>query len=125
VLILGARSANRSVQCHCRRDAGVVRDLLVDEAKKTLTFNIEASTFPNAEGTVQTRTIDLLTADEFRNSNPGASRDGPVVAMNVYRLANSRQLSGATTRVFQATSVSVGIKRAWLPIPLWGLCHLM
>src|SRR5258707_7879381 len=26
----------------------------VDEAKKTLTFNIEASTFPNAEGTVQT-----------------------------------------------------------------------
>jgi Lipocalin-like domain len=59
----------------------------VDEAKRTLTFNIEASTFPNAEGTVQTRTIDLLTADEFRNSNPGASRDGPVVAMNVYRRA--------------------------------------
>ena len=59
----------------------------VDEAKKTPTFNIEASTFPNAEGTVQTRTIDLLTADEFRNSNPGASRDGPVVAMNVYRRA--------------------------------------
>jgi Lipocalin-like domain len=59
----------------------------VDETKKTLTFNIEASTFPNAEGTVQTRTIDLLTADEFRNTNPGASRDGPVVAMNVYRRA--------------------------------------
>jgi hypothetical protein len=36
---------------------------------------------------VQTRTIDLLTADEFRNSNPGASRDGPVVAANVYRRA--------------------------------------
>ena len=59
----------------------------VDEAKRTLTYNIEASTFPNAEGTVQTRTIDLLTADEFRNSNLGASRDGPVVAMNVYRRA--------------------------------------
>jgi hypothetical protein len=59
----------------------------VDEVKRTLTFNIEASTFPNAEGTVQTRTIDLLTGDEFRNSNPGASRDGPVVAMNVYRRA--------------------------------------
>jgi hypothetical protein len=57
----------------------------VDEAKRTLTFNIEASTFPNAEGTVQTRTIDLLIADEFRNSNPAASRDGPVVAMNIYR----------------------------------------
>jgi Lipocalin-like domain len=59
----------------------------VDETKRTLTFNIEASTFPNAEGTVQTRTIDLLTADEFRNTNPGASRDGPVTAMNIYRRA--------------------------------------
>ena len=59
----------------------------VDEAKKTLTFSIEGSTYPNAEGTVQTRTIDLLTADEFRNTNPGASRDGPVVATNVYRRA--------------------------------------
>jgi hypothetical protein len=59
----------------------------VDEAKKTLTFNIESSTFPNAEGTAQTRTIDLLTADEFRNTNPGASREGPVVATNVYRRA--------------------------------------
>jgi hypothetical protein len=59
----------------------------VDEGKRTLTFNIEGSTFPNAEGTVQTRAIDLLTADEFRNTNPGASRDGPVVAMNVYRRA--------------------------------------
>jgi hypothetical protein len=59
----------------------------VDEAKKTLTFNITASTFPNAAGTAQTRTIDLLTADEFRNTNPGASRDGPVVAANFYRRA--------------------------------------
>jgi hypothetical protein len=44
-------------------------------------------TFPKAEGTVQTRTIDLLTADEFRDTNRGASRDGPVVAMNIYRRA--------------------------------------
>src|SRR5262247_4109715 len=42
----------------------------VDEAKKTLTFNITASTYPNAEGTSQTRIIDLLTATEFRNTNP-------------------------------------------------------
>jgi hypothetical protein len=41
----------------------------VDEAKKTLTFNIVASTYPNAEGTSQTRTIDKLTADEFRNQS--------------------------------------------------------
>ena len=59
----------------------------VDEEKRTLTFNIEASTFPNAAGTAQIRTIDVLTADEFRNTNPGASREGPVVAMNVYRRA--------------------------------------
>ena len=57
----------------------------VDEEKKTLTFRIEGSTFPNQAGTSQTRTIDLLTADEFRNTNPGASRDVPAVAANVYR----------------------------------------
>jgi len=56
----------------------------VDEAKKTLTFNIVASTYPNAEGTSQTRTIDKLTADEFRNTNPGAARDGPALAANYY-----------------------------------------
>jgi hypothetical protein len=59
----------------------------VDEAKKTLTFNITASTYPNAEGTSQTRTIDLLTATEFRNTNPAASRDGPAVAANFYTRA--------------------------------------
>ncbi len=59
----------------------------VDEEKRTLTFKIEGSTFPNQAGTSQTRTIDLLTADEFRNTNPGASRDMPAVAANVYRRA--------------------------------------
>jgi hypothetical protein len=56
----------------------------VDEQKKTLTFNIQASTYPHAEGTSQTRTIDKLTADEFRNTNPGAARDGPALAANYY-----------------------------------------
>jgi lipocalin-like protein len=59
----------------------------VDEAKKTVTFNITASTYPNAEGTSQTRTIDLLTATEFRNTNPAASRDGPAMAANYYTRA--------------------------------------
>jgi len=59
----------------------------VDEAKKTLTFNITASTYPNAEGTSQTRTIDKLTETEFRNTNPAASRDGPAMAANVYTRA--------------------------------------
>jgi hypothetical protein len=59
----------------------------VDEAKKTVTFNIAAGTYPNAEGTSQVRTIDKLTADEFVNTNPGASRDGPARAANFYRRA--------------------------------------
>jgi hypothetical protein len=59
----------------------------VDEAKKSLTFNIEGSTYPNLAGRAQTRTIDLLTADEFRNTNPAASRDVPAVATNLYKRA--------------------------------------
>jgi hypothetical protein len=59
----------------------------VDEAKKTLTFNIVGSTFPNQQGTSQTRTIDKLTPDEFVNTNPAASRDVPAVASNRYRRA--------------------------------------
>jgi hypothetical protein len=59
----------------------------VDEAKRTVTFKIEGSTFPNQLGTSQTRTIDLLTADEFRNTNPGAARDLPAIASNYYRRA--------------------------------------
>src|SRR5205085_6464350 len=39
----------------------------VDEEKKTVTFNIVSSTFPNWQGEAQTRTIDKLTADEFVN----------------------------------------------------------
>ena len=59
----------------------------VDEEKKTLTFNIVASTFPNQEGASQTRTIDKLTADEFVNTNRGAAREGPAAAANYYTRA--------------------------------------
>lgn len=59
----------------------------VDEEKKTLTFNIAASTYPNAQGTSQTRTIDKLTADEFVNTNRGAAREGPAAAANYYTRA--------------------------------------
>jgi hypothetical protein len=59
----------------------------VDEEKKTLTFNIVASTFPNQQGTSQTRTIDKLTADEFVNTNRGAARNGPAAAANYYTRA--------------------------------------
>jgi hypothetical protein len=56
----------------------------VDEAKNTLTFHNVASTFPNQQGTSQTRTIDRLTADEFVNTNPASSRVVPAVASNSY-----------------------------------------
>jgi Lipocalin-like domain len=59
----------------------------VDEEKKTVTFRIEASTFPNLEGVSQTRTIDALTADEFRNTNSAAARGVPAIATNLYKRA--------------------------------------
>jgi hypothetical protein len=43
----------------------------LDEAAKTLTLRVEASTYPNLEGTQQKRTITSLTAgDELTWSNP-------------------------------------------------------
>jgi hypothetical protein len=43
----------------------------LDEADKTLTLRIEASTYPNLEGTQQKRTITSLTAsDELTWTNP-------------------------------------------------------
>jgi hypothetical protein len=42
---------------------------------KTLTFSVEASTFPNAEGVDQKRFI-LVTADELRWSNPAPTTGG-------------------------------------------------
>ena len=70
-----------------RRSLSVFGTYTVDEEKKTVTYKIISSTFPNWEGEAQTRTIDKLTADEFVNTNPAASRDVPAVASNVYRRA--------------------------------------
>src|SRR5690349_23974780 len=42
----------------------------VDEDNKTVTYHIISSTFPNWQGVSQTRTIEALTADEFKNTNP-------------------------------------------------------
>jgi Lipocalin-like domain len=56
----------------------------VDEEKKTVTFNIASSTFPNWQGEAQTRTIDKLTADEFVNTNPNVA-GGRGRASNYYK----------------------------------------
>ena len=49
----------------------------IDEATKTLTMNIEASSSPNLNGGTQKRIISSLSADEFKYTNP-ASQIGSV-----------------------------------------------
>jgi hypothetical protein len=56
----------------------------IDEAKKTVTYHIASSTFPNWQGEAQTRTIDKLTEDEFVNTNPNVA-GGRGSAANFYK----------------------------------------
>jgi hypothetical protein len=67
-----------------RRSLSVFGSYTVDEDKKTVTFRITSSTFPNWEGEAQTRTIDKLTADEFVNTNPNVA-GGRGSASNYYQ----------------------------------------
>ena len=67
-----------------RRSLSVFGTYTVDEANKTVTYNIVSSSFPNWEGEAQTRTIDKLTADEFVNTNPGVA-GGRGSASNFYK----------------------------------------
>ena len=66
-----------------RRSLSVFGTYAVDETKKTVTYNIVSSSFPNWEGEAQTRTIDKLTADEFVNTNSGVA-GGRGSASNFY-----------------------------------------
>jgi hypothetical protein len=56
----------------------------VDEANKTVTYNIVSASFPNWEGESQTRAIDKLTTEEFVNTNPSVA-GGRGSASNLYR----------------------------------------
>jgi hypothetical protein len=67
-----------------RRSLSVFGSYTVDEDKKTVTYHIVSSSFPNWEGEAQTRTIDKLSADEFVNTNPGVA-GGRGSASNFYR----------------------------------------
>ena len=67
-----------------QRSLSVFGTYTVDEAKKTVTYNIVSASFPNWEGEAQTRAIDKLTADEFVNTNPGVA-GGRGSASNLYR----------------------------------------
>jgi lipocalin-like protein len=67
-----------------RRSLSVFGTYSVDEEKKTVTYRIISSTFPNWEGEAQTRTIDKLTADDFINTNPNVA-GGRGSAANLYK----------------------------------------
>jgi len=67
-----------------RRSLSVFGTYTVDEANKTVTYNIVSASFPNWEGEAQTRTIDKLTDDEFVNTNPGVA-GGRGSASNFYK----------------------------------------
>ena len=67
-----------------RKSLSVFGIYTVDEGKKTVTFKIISSTFPNWEGEAQERRIDKLTADEFVNTNPNVA-GGRGSASNLYK----------------------------------------
>ena len=67
-----------------RRSLSVFGTYTVDEANRTVTYNIVSASFPNWEGEAQTRTIDKLTSDEFVNTNRGLA-GGRGSASNFYR----------------------------------------
>lgn len=69
-----------------RRSLSVFGTYSIEEDKKTVTYKIVSSTFPNWEGEAQTRTIDKLTADEFVNTNPNVA-GGRGSASNLYKRA--------------------------------------
>ncbi len=69
-----------------RRSISLFGTYNVNEEKKTVTFHIVSSTYPNFAGEAQERTIDKLTADEFINTNPNVA-GGRGRATNIYKRA--------------------------------------
>jgi lipocalin-like protein len=69
-----------------RRSISLFGTYSVSEDKKTVTYNIVSSTYPNFAGEAQERTIDKLTADEFINTNPNVA-GGRGRATNIYKKA--------------------------------------
>jgi len=67
-----------------RRSLSVFGTWTVDEDKKTVTYNIVSSSFPNWQGEAQTRVIDKLTTEEFVNTNPSVA-GGRGSASNFYK----------------------------------------
>src|SRR5436309_11285858 len=69
-----------------RRSLSVFGTYTVDEANRTVTYNIVSASFPNWQGEAQTRAIGKLTSDEFVNTNRSVA-GGRGRASNFYRRA--------------------------------------
>jgi hypothetical protein len=69
-----------------RRSISLFGTYSVNEEKKTVTYKIVSSTYPNFAGEAQERIIDKLTADEFINTNPNVA-GGRGRATNIYKRA--------------------------------------
>ena len=67
-----------------RRSLSVFGTYTIDEANRTVTYNIVSASFPNWQGESQTRAIDKLTSDEFVNTNRSVA-GGRGSASNFYR----------------------------------------
>ena len=67
-----------------RRSLSLFGTWSVDEANRTVTYNIVSASFPNWQGEAQTRAIDKLTPDEFVNTNRSVA-GGRGSASNFYR----------------------------------------
>jgi len=72
-------AANNPNQGSAEENSAAVRGTIanfgtwsVDEPTKTITTNVEASTFPNLNGNSQKRVISSLTADELKYTNPAS-----------------------------------------------------
>lgn len=70
-----------------RRSLSVFGSYSVNEEKKTVTFNIVSSSYPNWAGEAQERSIDKLNPDEFVNTNHNVA-GGRGRASNFYKRAN-------------------------------------
>jgi Lipocalin-like domain len=68
-----------------QRSLSIFGTYTVDEEKKTVTFTITSSSFPNMAGEAQTRVVETLTADELKNSTTVAGGRGS--AFNLYKRA--------------------------------------
>jgi hypothetical protein len=79
--LTGTAEENKAV---VQRSIALFGTYSVDEAKKIVTYKVEASTFPNWDGAVQPRTIEVLSDTEFVNGNPGASVGLGAVSQNKY-----------------------------------------